>query len=162
MTQEEVYRQFHSKIEYYIWGKVSDKYLAEDLTSKVFLKVVQKFEDFDETKASISTWIYTIANNTVIDYFRTRKVMEEVPEEVRTMGEIDDDILQEEMLSQLAKALKQLPERERDLLVLRYYDNMSLKDISEKMGMSYANAKVVSAKALTHMREFIDIDDYPF
>lgn len=162
MTQEEVFKQFHAKVENYIWGKVSDKYLAEDLASTVFLKIYQKLDEYDDSKASISTWIYTIANNTVIDYFRTRKVYEEVPETIAAMTSIDDDIISEEMVAGLAKALKQLPERERDILVLRYYDNMTLKDIAVRMGMSYANAKVVQGKAINHMRELIDIDDYPF
>ena len=161
MTEEEVFSQYHDKIEYYIYGKVSDKYVAEDLTSVVFLKVCEKLSGYDASKASVATWIYTIANNTVIDYYRTHKVLEEIPEEIANTDEIDENIINEEMLSELAGALRQLPERERDLLVLRYYDNMTLKDIAVKMGMSYANAKVVHAKAINRMRDYLDIDDYP-
>lgn len=161
MTNEEIFIQYHKKIERYIYGKVSDKHVAEDLTSVVFLKVCDKLSNYDETKASIATWIYTIANNTVIDYYRTHKSFEEIPEDIAGAEEIDEGIISEEMLSELAMALKKLPERERDLLVLRYYDNMSLKDIAVKMGMSYANAKVIKAKAINHMRDYMDIDDYP-
>lgn len=161
MTEEEVFRQYHDKIESYIYRKVSDKYIAEDLTSVVFLKVCEKLFVYDESKASIATWIYTIANNTVIDYYRTHKVFDEVPDEIASTEEIDANIINEEMLSELAVALKQLPDRERDLLILRYYDNITLKDIAAKMGMSYANAKVVHAKAINHMRDYLDIDDYP-
>lgn len=161
MTEDEIFRQYHDKIEHYIYGKVSDKHVAEDLTSIVFLKVCRKLSGYDENKASVATWIYTIANNTVIDYYRTNKVYEEIPEEIANAEEIDESIIHEEMLSQLAIALKRLPDRERDLLVLRYYDNMSLKDIAVKMGMSYSNAKVVQAKAINHMRDYLDIDDYP-
>lgn len=162
MTQEEIFTLYHNKIERYVWGKVSDKYLAEDLTSEIFLKIYQKLDSYDNSKASISTWIYTIANNTVIDYFRTRKIMEEVPEDVAAMEEVDAEILREDIVDTLAKALKKIPERERDLLIFRYYDNMKLTDISVKMGMSYANAKVVHAKAINHLKENMDIDDNPF
>lgn len=161
MTEEEVFKQYHDKIEYYIYGKVSDRYVAEDLTSIVFLKVCDKLSMYDESKASVATWIYTIANNTVIDYYRTNKTFDEIPEEIANANEIDEQIINEEMLSELARALKRLPERERDLLILRYYDNMTLKDIAVKMEMSYANAKIVHAKAINHMREYLDIDDYP-
>lgn len=162
MTQEEVFLKYHDKVQHYIYGKVSDMYVAEDLTSVVFLKVCQKLESYDESKAAVSTWIYTVANNTVIDYYRTHKVSEELPEEIAQMSEIDDDIIHAEELSELASALKKIPERERDILVMRYYNDMTLKEIAEKMGMSYANAKVVHAKAITHMKEIIAIDDYPF
>ena len=161
MTAEEVFSQYHDKIEYYIYRKVSDKYVAEDLTSVVFMKVCEKLSGYDESKASVATWIYTIANNTVIDYYRTHKIFDEIPEEIAGTDEIDENLINEEMLSELAAALRQLPERERDLLILRYYDNMTLKDVSVKMDMSYANAKVVHAKAINHMKDFLSIDDYP-
>ncbi len=161
MTEEEIFIKYHDKIEHYIYGKVSDKYTAEDLTSIVFLKICQKLSEYDQTKASISTWIYTIANNTVIDYYRTNKIHEEIPEEITSLEEIDENMINEETLGELAAALKKLPERERDILVFRFYDDMKLKDVAEKMGMSYANAKVVQAKAINHMREYLNIDDYP-
>lgn len=158
MTQEEVFNNYHKKIENYVWGKVNDKYLAEDLTSVIFLKIYEKMDSFDEEKASISTWIYTIANNTVIDYFRTRKVYEEVPEEISDLSEVDEAVLREEQIQELADALQKIPERERDMLVLKYYHNLTLKEIALKMGMSYANAKIVHGKALTHVREILDPD----
>ena len=161
MIEEEIFSKYHDKIEYYIYRKVSDKYIAEDLTSVVFLKVYEKLAGYDSSKASVATWIYTIANNTVIDYYRTHKVFDEIPENIANMDEIDESIIKEEMLSELADALRQLPERERDLLILRYYDDMTLKDIAVKMGMSYANAKVIHAKAINRMRNYLDIDDYP-
>lgn len=162
MTQEEIFNQYYKKVENMIYGKVSDRYLAEDLTSQTFLKVYQKLDSFDDKKASISTWIYTIANNTVIDYFRTRKVSEEVPEDIACESLIEDEVINEEILIKLKDALLKLAKRERDILIFRFYDNMTLKDIAVKMGMSYANAKVVQAKALNKMKELIDIDDYPF
>jgi len=162
MTQEEIYITYHDRIEHYIMGKVGDIYLAQDITSTVFLKIYQKLDGYDEAKAGISTWIYTIANNTVIDYFRTRKVSEEIPEDISCMREIEEDFIREEILEELAEALSSIPVRERDLLVMRYYHGMTLKDIAIKMGLSYANVKIVHAKAINHMRERMDIEDYPF
>lgn len=159
MTSEEIFRNYHDRVEHFIFGKVCDKFLAEDLTSVTFLKVYEKLATFDESKASISTWIFTIANNTVIDYYRTNKVSEEIPEEIAADSNLDETILQEEMLDELAEALGQLKERERDLLIMRYYYNMSLKDIALKLGMSYANVKIVHQKALFKMRSLVKIDD---
>ena len=159
MSNEEIFKNYHDRVEHYIYGKVCDRYTAEDLTSVVFLKVYEKLSTFNNSKASISTWIFTIANNTVIDYYRTHKITEEIPEEIPEDSNLDDTILQEEMLDELANALSQLPERERDLLVMRFYHNMTLKDIALKMGMSYANAKIVQQKALFKMRSLISIDD---
>lgn len=159
MTQEEVFKEYHKRIVNYIYGKVSDYDLAEDLASTVFVKMCNKFDDFDENKASITTWIFTIANNTVIDYYRTRKVHEDIEDnDVSSDGEIDEELLEEEKLEELADALSKIPERERDLIVLHYYKNLTLKDVAIKMGMSYANVKIVHNKALMHLREYIEVD----
>ena len=105
MTEEEIFIQYHDKIEYYIYRKVSDKYVAEDLTSVVFMKVYDKLSGYDSSKASVATWIYTIANNTVIDYYRTHKVHEVIPEEISSMDDIDENIINEEMLTVIVKII---------------------------------------------------------
>lgn len=145
---DEIFREYHDKVLHMIYSKVSNYTLAEDLTSDVFLKVYSKLDTFDETKASISTWVYRIAQNTVIDYFRTRKVYSEVPEEIAAESEIDDEILNNETLDALADALAELPERDRDLIILHYYHGLTLKEAAERLGMSYSNAKLVHNKSL--------------
>ena len=149
LDKEQIYAEYAPKITRYIGCKLGDYSLVEDLVSIVFTKVYSHWEDFDSAKASISTWIYTIANNTLMDYYRTRKVSEEIPEDiVDESNPVDYDILTNEMLEALANALKLLPERERDLIVLHYYHNLTLKEVSQKLSMSYANVKIVHKKAL--------------
>ena len=145
---EQIYKDYHDKVLHFIYGKTSNYTLAEDLTSDVFLKVYSKLDTFDDTKASISTWIYRIAQNTLIDYFRTRKVYSEVPEDISEESEIDDELLANETLDALADALTELPERDRDLIILHYYHNLTLKEAAARLGMSYSNAKLVHNKSL--------------
>lgn len=145
---EEIYKEYHEKVLHLIYGKINNYTLAEDLTSDVFVKVFSKLDTFDASKASISTWIYRIAQNTVIDYFRTRKVYSEVPEEIAEESNIDDELLNNETLDALADALSELPERDRDLIILHYYHNLTLKEAAERLGMSYSNAKLVHNKSL--------------
>ena len=157
LSKEQVFRDYHDRIQNYLYGKVSDKYLAEDLASAVFIKIYDKLDSFDENKASLSTWIYTIANNTLIDYFRGRKVHEDVDDEaisgqISSTEEIDEELLNEEMLEELANALEKLAEREREIIILKYYSNLTLKDIAVKMNMSYANVKIVHGKALMKLK----------
>ena len=84
---------------------------AEDLHSAVFTKVYEKFSSFDQTKASISTWVYTIARNTLIDFFRTHRIHDELGDEDMVEEDAFQGILTEETLDELAEALKKLPER---------------------------------------------------
>ena len=157
-TYDEVYENYSDKVMHYILSKISSRSDAEDLFSTVFLKVFEKFPSFDQNKASVSTWVYTIARNTLIDYFRVRKVHEELGEEDAVTEDAFAGILEEETLDELASALEKLPPRERDLIVLHYYHNLQLKEIAQIMGMSYSNCKVIHSKALARLRQHMTFD----
>ena len=150
----QLYRDFHGKILNYIQSRVNNAVLAEDLCSDVFLKVYEKLDTFNSSKASLSTWIYTIARNTMTDYYRTRRVTEEIPETYADENDVEESVISAERLELLADALEALPERERDLIVLRYYSGLTLKEIGEKLDISYAYVKVLHNKALAKMRDF--------
>ena len=130
------------------------------VVSQVFLKICQNIDSFSEEKAAHSTWIYTITHNVVIDYYRkkgrdsTMEFLGELPE-LPERDQSLERLLREESLAALAAALGKLKERERDLLLLHYYENKSLKEIAEMMGMSYSNARLVHKKALGRMKEWL-------
>lgn len=153
--QSEIYNQYHDKVQWFLLEKVGDKYLAEDLCSDVFVKVLDKIDSFDESKASLSTWIFTIARNTLIDYYRGRKVFEEMPEEIVDTSDIDEEICNNETLSELANALEKLDERERDIVILRYYSGATLKEIAEKLNISYAYVKILHNKAIGDLKSYM-------
>lgn len=150
---DEIYAQYYDKVLGYINRKIGNLTVAEDLCSDVFLKVVEKLDTFDETKASLSTWLYTIARNRVTDYFRTRRVFEEVPETLSVEGSVEDTLLNSELLETLAAALEDMEERQRDIIILRYYSGLSLKEIAERLRISYAYVKVLQNKALASLRK---------
>ena len=62
---EEIYRDFKDKVESYIRARVNDHHVAEDLTSDVFFKCYKNIERYDPEKAAVSTWVFTIVNNTL-------------------------------------------------------------------------------------------------
>jgi len=148
----EIFEKYHAKVQGFIYNKVGDMYLAEDLCSEVFLKVYEKYDTFDDTKASVSTWIFTIARNRLIDYYRTRHVFEEVPEDMAQDSDVEEEVLNGEMLDTLADALEKLDERERDLIILHYYSGLTLKDVAVKLGISYAYVKILHNKALGELK----------
>ncbi len=159
---EEIYNAYYKKIYSFVMRKISDIDAAEDLVSDIFLKVAANIDRFDPDKACISTWLYTIANNTVLDYYRTRKVHEPIPDENGSEGmmpealvdtrDIESEIIANEELEELANALEHISVRSRDVIVLHYYGNMTLKDVAQRMGMSYANVKIVHKKALQELK----------
>lgn len=149
-----IYTDFYQKVLNYVNSKVQNMTQAEDLTSDIFLKIYEKLDTFDESKSSLSTWIFTITRNTLTDYYRTRKVFSEVPEDFRDDTCIDDELCTSETLETLADALESLDERERDLIILRYYKGMTLTEIAERMDISYSYVKILHNKALSGMRGY--------
>ena len=155
MTYEQVYQNYNRKVMNYIRPRINNPADAEDLHSAVFTKVYEKFSSFDQSKASVSTWIYTIARNTLIDFFRTRRIHDELAEEDIVEEDAFQGILNEETLDELAKALDQLADREREIIILHYYYNKQLKEIAVKLRMSYSNCKLVHNKALMKLRQYL-------
>ena len=154
--KEKIYRDYHDKVYGYIRSRISSVQDAEDIAADVFVKVFEKIGSFDESKASLSTWIYTITRNTLTDYFRTRKVFDEIQELSEDDASTEDDVCKAEMLEILTKALEALDERERDIVVFRYYFNKQLKDIASQMGISYAYVRVLHNRALQNLRLFLE------
>ena len=136
----------------YIAARVQRRADAEDLCADVFEKAFRKRDAFDESKASISTWIFTITRNTVIDYFRKTRPTEEPDENLASDDEVDEHLLSQETLSELATALNKLPEDLQDIIVLMYYDGKPMTEVATMMGLSYGAVKLRHQKALAQLK----------
>ena len=157
LTAERVYREYYPRILGYVRSKLSSPQEAEDVCSSAMLKIVRGLPTFDPEKSSLSTWIYTIVRNTLTDHYRSRRSHEELGEDIPYEGDDFEEILQEERLEELAAALEKLPQRERDVIILHYYSGISLREISEAIGMSYSNMKIIHRKALAGLKKHLDI-----
>ena len=154
--KETLYTEYSEKVRGYVFGKVANRHDAEDLVSDIFLKAYEKYPTFDADRASVSTWLYTITRNTVIDYFRTHRIHAELPDGLPDETEVDDGLLRRETLQALSEALGRLDERSRALIILRYGRGLSLKDTAARLGVSYAYVKLLHGSALRMLREHLD------
>ncbi len=150
---EQLYLKYKDKVLYFIRGKVSSQEDAEDLLSEVFIKVGRFYDKYDPEKSSVSTWIFSIARNTVIDHYRRQKDLSELPEDIPAEISLDDDLIEEEMLETLAEALEKMEPEYRDLVVLHYYKGRSLLEISGDMDISYGRIKLMHQKALVELKK---------
>lgn len=155
-TMERIYREFSDKVLRYARSKISDLHDAEDVCSTVFLRVQQGLPRYDSAKASLSTWIYSIARNTVADFYRHTRAVEPLNEEIVCCEEDGlENLYNDETLEALAAALESLPKRESDIIVLHYYSGKQLKEIAVLMKMSYSNIKSLHKKALAHLKKLL-------
>lgn len=155
MKIDEIYIDYKDKVERYIFGKVNNVHDAEDLVSSVFYKIYHNIDTFNNEKASRSTWIYSITRNTVIDYIRKNKEYCSPEIDRITDYSMFGRLEEEETLDELAKALTTLELKQRDLIILHYYDGKTLKEIANVFGMSYINAKIIHRKALGNLKKIL-------
>ncbi len=156
LTEEEIYTQYKDKVFGYVRNHVNSPEDAEDITSDIFVKIYSKIDTYDESKASLSTWIYSMTSNTVIDYYRTNHIHSEIPEDLTDeRSSIEDEVLTKESLEALADALEQLPQELRDIIILRYYKGLTLQEIAGKMNLSYGVTKLRHREALGKLRDLI-------
>ncbi len=150
-----LYADYHGKVMRYIMTRVQRRAEAEDLCEDVFEKVLKKIDDFDETKASVSTWIFTITRNTLIDHFRKFRPSDEIDEEMPSDMSVEAPMLEKETLDELADALNKLDQEMRDIIVLLYYDKKPMTEIAQLMGLSYGVVKLRHQKALLMLRQYM-------
>ena len=149
----EIYTQYRGKVFSYIRARISSYADAEDLCADVFEKILIKLDTYDSEKAALSTWVYTITRNCVIDFFRRNRPQDELSEDMPSEDGVDEDLLNRETLSELAAALKLLPETLREIIVLRYYDGKPLTEIAKIMGLSYGAVKLRHNAALEKLHQ---------
>ncbi len=155
IDMERVYLQYSGKVMGYLQARLHNTSVAEDLCAEVFEKAIKKQDAFDPSKAAVGTWIFTITRNTLIDYYRRMKPTDELDENLSDDSELDEDLLKGETLSELAAALKKLPQQLMDIIVLRYYDGKPLTEIAALMDLSYGAVKLRHQNALMLLKGYL-------
>lgn len=149
-----IYTEFRDKVAGYVRSRVTNRADAEDLVQAVFLKVYGGLDKYDEKKASLSTWIYTVTRNTVYDYLRQkqRHPTLELVDGTPDAGEAPEEtVVNDESLEELAAALERLPQEQRDAVILLYYHGLDRKTVAEKMGITYGQLRYLHDKALARL-----------
>ena len=165
MDFDAIYNEYHDKVMRYILKNNLNPFESEDICQNVFIKIMNNMDKIDLNKASLSTWIYTITQNTVYTHFRTKsrytKRVLSIGDNsdgfnpLEEIGYVDtsfDKILNDETLNELASALEKLEERTRNLIIYIYYDGMTMKAAAEKHSISYANAKILIKKGFAALK----------
>ena len=153
---ELIYTQYCDKVSRFVRSKIHYPNDVEDIVQTVFLKVYSNLDQYDETKASLSTWIYTITHNTVYDYLKDKRdhpVLELIDNTVDSAEEPDDLILNNEALEELASALEKLPQKERDVIILIYYHGKPKTEVAKILDITYGQLRYLHDKALSRLKE---------
>jgi RNA polymerase sigma factor (sigma-70 family) len=150
----ELFAHFAPRVKGFLMKSGADASLAEECTQEVMATLWRKAHMFDPSRASASTWIYTIARNRKIDALRKqrRPEPEDLPWGPEAEPEQADAIGLKQETEQLAVAIKELPEKQRSLIEQAYYGDLSHSEIAEITGLPLGTIKSRIRLALERLR----------
>ncbi len=152
-----IYDRFQPEIVRYLTYRTRSAEVAEDLAQQVFLKAWQAIPRFEDRGVPFKAWLYRMAHNQMVDYFRTRRPTTdlegvELPEE----AEAEQRVLVRETNDRLRDAMDRLSEDHREVLTLRFLLEKSAREAGEVMGRKEVTIRGLQMRALQALRREIE------
>lgn len=154
-----LYNEHLPRIYRFFCYRVYEGPTAEDLTSMTFEKAWRARHRYRQDLAAFTTWLYSIARNVANDYFRQhhpdRAVEIPLDEHVEASQDLSPEAAfqQQDEFAQLTRLMMQLPQRDREVLALKFGAALSHADIARVLGLSQGNVAVIAHRALQRLRE---------
>ena len=153
-----LYEEYLDRVFRYIQYRVNNIQLAEDLTSAVFEKALASFSKYSKDKASFSTWIFSIAHNQIIDYYRVNRKrqtvsLEEVTAQSSNVFSPEEALERKDERERLHMCLSGLSEEEQEIIRLKFGAELNNRQIGKVLSLSESNVGTKLYRAIRKMRD---------
>lgn len=159
----EWYEEHRPTVYRYVRYRLSNREVAEDVTSVVFMKALRSLERYDPSKASPRTWLLRIARNAVIDHLRRLQrrgslhvSLDSVPDLVARLPSQEERLMKQERIQTLLNATRTLGETDREVLSLRYGAELSNAEIAETLEITPNAVAVRIHRALKRLKGAVE------
>ncbi|MBI2322056.1 MAG: sigma-70 family RNA polymerase sigma factor [Chloroflexi bacterium] len=155
-----LYDRFYDRIYrhvYYRTGRVED---AEDLTQQVFLQAWRALGRFRPGGSPFVAWLFTIAHNVVVNFYRRRRFVEPLPDgatDSRADAGPDHDLRLEQ--ERVREAIKRLRVDQQQVVVMRFLEDLSHREIAAALGKTETNVRVIQHRALHELRRVLEREE---
>lgn len=151
---KELFSHFAPRVKGFLIKSGADDALAEECTQEAMATVWRKADMFDPSRASVSTWIFTIARNRKIDMLRKRRrpEPEDLPWGPEAEPDAEDTFSMQQETQRLGEAIRALPEKQRQLVEKAYFGDLSHSEIAEETGLPLGTIKSRIRLALDRLR----------
>lgn len=163
MSVAAAYDEYVWQVYAFVAYRVGSRADAEDLTQQTFERALRAWDRFDPNRATLGTWLIAIARNLVIDFYRRDRSGSQEPlmPDEGPPGRLPSSPGPEESLGidpALASALASLPERDRELIALRFGGDLTGPEIAELTGLSLANVQQILSRSLRKLRAMLEAE----
>jgi len=157
-----LYEEYYSRIFGYILKRVSDVELAQDITSETFVKALEKIWSFKWKGISFSSWIYRIASNEIVNFYRKKKIivsLEKISEPKSVSNPLEEVVRAQEEIEKkkeflsLHKKISQLPVKYQEVIYLRFFEKKKIEEIAEILGKKEGTIKTHLHRGLERLRK---------
>ena len=154
----ELYRRYSGELFGFACNALGDRDLAEEVVQDVFARAWRHAANYDPKRASVRTWLYTIARNRIVDARRRASVRPGLAAEAdqESPAEVDRELEQAVLRWQVAAALARLSPEHREVIRLAHYGGLTLREISERKGIPLGTVKSRTSYALRTLRLILD------
>jgi RNA polymerase sigma-70 factor (ECF subfamily) len=155
-----LYDHYQPQIYRFVVIKVGRREDAEDLTHQVFLSAWKKIGEYEHLGHPFSSWLYKIARNLVIDHYRTNKIeinLEEA-DDANDLGYVpsgEADVELSLAMDKVTEAIRRLSQSHQDIIVMRFVEDLSIKEISASLGESESVVKVRQHRAMQKLKKLL-------
>lgn len=154
-----LYRRYLDPIYRYVYYRVAGAATAEDLTEEVFVRAWEALPGYEVTKYPFKSWLYRIAHNRVIDHRRKRRpaaIDDEVLGRIAAPGSAPEQVVAEEQtVGELLEAVRQLDEEEQQVVVLRFVEGLTHREVAEIIGKSEEASRVIQYRAIQRLQRVL-------
>jgi len=157
----EIYDRYAPRIYNYVYYRLGDAELAEDLTASVFLKMLEAIQSAKAWRVSFSGWLYRIAHNMVVDHFRRRLKERELPLDERLVAADDNPERAAEAAltsERLREAVNRLTYDQAQVIILKFVEGMSNAEVAQILGKTEGAIKSLQYRALAALRRQLEAD----
>lgn len=162
LSFEEYYQMYYQQALKYTVKKVSAFDIAEDLVMESFASCYRKFGEFNPEKAKFATWFYVVLENKIKNYYRGYKKSDydTLEEHLELTDSQEDELFTavhiKELRELLAEALKELPDLQRKIVILKYFGNKTSNEIALECGLTPGNVRVQLSRTLDKLKSYFE------
>lgn len=157
---EKIYAHYQPHITAFFRAQLGQAEKTEDLAQETFTKALRGLDSFQWQGVSLSAWLYKIARNVLIDYFREQEKrenasLENIAPPVSKEEQPATSYIKEERAQLLQNLISKLPDREQEIVYLKFFEGRRNKDIAEMMGLSETNVGTIVHRCMKKLRKKI-------
>lgn len=150
-----IYDTYHQPLYRYVYRQVGSVEAAQDLTAEVFQRFLQALKKGNGPTQQLKAWLYRVAHNTVVDYFRRQQYRDDLPLDEQRLQSYEDPVSIAEThieAERVRTALNKLTPEQRQVISLKFFAGMSNQEVAEVMAKPVGAVKALQHRALASLR----------